>query len=243
MATEAPTTPASPSTGDRKSQIIDALLELAAERAFEDITIGDIARRAGVSLSQFREAFPSKGAVLGAFTRRTDKLVLDGTSDDLLGEPAKDRLFDVLMRRLDAMAPYKRGLEGILEWVRREPLAAAALNREVMNSMRFMLEAAEIDAEGTVGAVKLQGLVLAWARVLEVWFRDDDPGLARTMAALDRELARGGKIVARVEDLNRLASPFRSVIRAMFDARRRFDGRVRERARRHDDDGDDSAAA
>ena len=242
MATTSQSTPASSSPGDLKSKIIDALLELAGERAFEDITIGDIARRAGITLGQFREAFPSKGAVLGAFTRRSDKLVLDGTGDDLLGEPAKDRLFDVLMRRLDVMTPYKRGLEGIMEWVRREPLAASALNREVLNSMRFMLEAAEIDTEGPVGALKLQGLVLAWARILEVWFRDDDPGLARTMAALDRELARGGKIVARVEDLNRLASPFRSVIRAMFDARRRFDGRVRERARRPDD-GDDIEAA
>ena len=242
MTAPSATMPASAPSGDIKSQIVDALLELAAERAFEEITIGDIARRAGVSLSQFRESFPSKGASLSAFTRRIDKLVLDGNSDDLLGEPAKDRLFDVLMRRLDAMAPYRRGLEGVMEWVRRDPLAATALNREVMNSMRFMLEAAEISTEGAVGALKLQGLALAWARVLETWFRDDDPGLAPTMAALDRELVRGGRIVARVEDLNRIASPFRSVIRAVFDARRRFEGRIRERAPRNDG-GDETEAA
>ena len=32
--------------------------------------------------------------------------------------------------------------------------------------MRFMLEAAGIEAEGASGAIKLQGLALAWARVL-----------------------------------------------------------------------------
>ena len=235
MATQSQS--AAPS-GDTKGKIIDALMELAAERAFEDITLTDIARHAGITLGQFREAFPSKGAVLGAFTRRIDKIVLDEAADDLLDEPAKERLFDVLMRRLDAMTPYKRGLEGVVEWARRDPLSAAALNREVLNSMRFMLEAAGIDCEGAVGAVKLQGLALAWARVMEVWFRDEDAGLSATMAALDKELTRGGRIVARVEDLDRLASPLRSMVRAMFDARRSFEGRVRERARQRDERDD-----
>ena len=215
---------------DTRSKIVEALMQLAAERAFENINISDIARRADITLGQFREAFPSKGAVLAAFTRRIDRIVLDETSDDLVAEPAKDRLFDVLMRRLDAMAPYKRGLEGIMDWARRDPLSAAALNREVVNSMRFMLEAAGIDCEGAVGAIKLQGLAVAWARVLEVWFRDDDPGLSKTMAELDRELTRGRRIVARVEDLDRLASPLRSMMRAVLYPRRSSD-RARDHAR------------
>ena len=130
----------------------------------EDFTLGDVAARAGLTLSQFRDHFPSKGAILGAWSRQLDKMVLDGTSDDLIGEPAKERLFDVLMRRLDAMAPHRDALDGIMEWVRRDPAAALALNGVVINSMRFMLEAAGIDSEGPVGAMKLQGLALAWSR-------------------------------------------------------------------------------
>jgi hypothetical protein len=82
-----------------------------------------------------------------------------------------------------------------------------------------MLEAAGIESEGPVGALKLQGLVLLWGRVLRTWFRDDDPGLATTMALLDKELTRGGKFVARAEDVNRLASPIFSLARAMFERR------------------------
>ena len=146
--------------------------------------------------------------------------MLDGTTDDLLGEPAKERLFDVLMRRLDALAPYKLGLEGIFEWVQRAPMAAAAINRLEVNSMRFMLEAAGIESEGPVGAVKLQGLVLVWMRVLRSWLRDEDPGLAPTMALLDKELTRGGKNrVARRRTSTRLASPLFSLARAMFERR------------------------
>ena len=202
-----------------KDAIIEALMELAGERSWDDITITDITVRANVSLADFRDAFPSKGAVLAAFSRKIDRAVLEGTTDDLMGEPAKERLFDVMMRRLDALGPYKLGLEGIFEWVGRAPMAAAALNRLELNSMRFMLEAAGVESEGPVGAVKLQGLVIVWTRVLRSWFRDDDPGLAATMALLDKELTRGGKIVSRAEDVNRLASPLLSLARAMFERR------------------------
>lgn len=209
------TAPANP-----KEAIIDALLELAGERNWEDISLSEIATRAHVTLSTFREFFPSKGAVLSAFVRKIDKQVLDGIGDALTDEPPKERLFDVLMRRLDVLAPYRLGLEGISDWTARDPLAAAAINQQVINSMRFMLEAAGIDSEGPVGALKLQGLALAWRRVLQTWFTDDDPGLAATMAALDRELTRGGKLVARAEDLSRLTSPLVSIARALVERRR-----------------------
>lgn len=202
-----------------KDAIIEALMELAGERTWDDITISDIATRANLSLADFRDNFPSKGAVLAGFSRKIDRIVLDGTTDDLMGEPAKERLFDVLMRRLDAMTPYKLGLEGVFEWVSRAPVAAMAINRLEVNSMRFMLEASGIESEGPVGAVKLQGLVLVWIRVLRTWFRDQDPGVAATMALLDKELTRGGKVVSRVEDVNRLTSPLLSLARAMFERR------------------------
>ncbi len=222
-----------------RNAIIDALLELASERSWEDITISDVASRANVSLAVFRDHFPSKGAVLAGFSRRIDRIVLDAVSSETAGEPVKERLFDVLMRRLDALSPYKLGLEAIYDWASRDPLAASALNGVALNSMRFMLEAAGIDSEGPVGALKLQGLALAWARVLRAWFRDDDPGLASTMAALDRELTRGSTLVARADDVSRLVSPLFSLARSLFTARasrRRTSG-----ANRHNGGGGQSA--
>ncbi|MDB5594489.1 MAG: TetR family transcriptional regulator [Hyphomicrobiales bacterium] len=205
---------------DKRAAIVEALMTLAAERRWEEISISDVAAEAHVTLSDFRDAFPSKGAVLGAYSRMIDKQVLDGTTNDLMAEPAKERLFDVLMRRLDAMAPRREALRAIVEWAKRDPVSAAALNQVALNSMRFMLEAADISSEGAVGAVKLQGLVLAWMRILDVWFDDDDPAYARTMAALDRELTRGETLVARVEDVNRLAAPLRTLARALFNRTR-----------------------
>ena len=236
----APVSP--PRSGDPKARIVDALMELAAERRWEDITLSEIALRAGLSLADFRDHFPSKGAVLAGFVRRIDRIVLEGTTADLAGETAKERLFDVLMRRIDALKPYRDALQSVSDWVRGDLLGSASMNGVMVNSMRFMLEAAGIESEGPVGTLKLQGLAMAWNRVLDTWFEDDDPGLSATMAALDRELTRGDRLVARAEDLQRLTAPLRAVGRALLASRRNWRHRRRDRySGRHERDLDSRA--
>src|SRR5271166_543916 len=233
---------------DPRGKIVDALMELAGEQRFEDISIRDICKAAGVSLADFRDAFPSKGAVLAGFSRRIDRAVLAQDSDELADESPRERLFDILMRRLEAMAPYKEGLREVGAWLRREPAMALAINQVVMGSMRFMLEAAGIDLEsGAAGTIKLQGLAFAWSRIVGVWLNDDDPGLSKTMAELDRELTRGERAVAGVDRLNDLTAPFRALAEAAFDARRRLRDRshrvrVKTEGPETDDGGEASAA-
>jgi hypothetical protein len=52
--------------------------------------------------------------------------------------------------------------------------------------------------------LRAQGLAVLYANVLRVWVNDDDPGLARTMAALDRELGRGARLAGMLDDFCRL---------------------------------------
>jgi len=233
-------------TTDPRAKIVDALMELAAEQRFEDISIRDICKRANVSLADFRDSFPSKGAVLAGLSRRIDRAVLSQDSDELSDESPRERLFDILMRRLEAMAPYREGLREATAWLRREPMAALAMNGVVMTSMRFMLEAASIELDGGgAAAVKLQGLALAWSRVLNVWLDDDDPGLSKTMAELDRELTRGERAVSAVDRANDLAWPVRALAQAVFEARRRRNDRRRRPRKAHEGrgEGDESGAA
>ena len=227
---------------DTRGKIVEALMELAAERRFDDISVRDISKAAGVSLADFRDLFPSKGAVLAGFSRRIDRAVLEQEPGELADESPRERLFDVLMRRLEAMAPYREGLREVAAWLRREPAAALAMNQAAMNSMRFMLEAAGIEAKGASGALKLQGLTLAWARVLRTWLDDDEPGLSKTMAELDRVLTRGERAVAGVDRLSAAASPFAALAHAVFDAGRRV-REGRPRAAPKTDPGDEGAAA
>jgi AcrR family transcriptional regulator len=232
MTAEAPT--------NKRQAIVDALMDLAARRSWHEIEITDVAQAAGVSLAEFRDLFPSKGAVLGALSRQIDRQVLEGTTEDRAGEPARERVFDVMMRRFDALEPYKEALRRIFRDLQYDPLSLAALNQVALNSMRFMLAAAGIGTEGPLGTLKLQGAVLVYSNTMRTWFEDDDPTLARTMARLDRELRRSERILEGAEDLRRLSAPFRALGRALMEGRR---STRRDRSRRQDDGDTGNPAA
>ena len=204
------------SSGPR-DRVIDATLKLAAQRDFGDVTLTDIAHAAGISLADFRDLFPSKGAVLGGFNRRVDRQVLEALSDRSSPDSARDRLYEVLRKRLEALEPHRDALASVARWAARDPLMATALNRETVNSMRFMLEAADIDSDGPVGALKLQGLAFAWKRVLDAWFTG---GFSNALDTLDRELSKGERYVERAEDFVRMTQPLHDMASRIFDWRK-----------------------
>ncbi|HEY7248278.1 MAG TPA: TetR/AcrR family transcriptional regulator [Xanthobacteraceae bacterium] len=166
-------------------------MHLLAENPIEDIGLGEIARDAGVSLPELRATFGSPLAVLAAHVRQIDIEVLSGEDRDAAEESPRERLFDVLMRRIELLEPHKDAVRSLLRSCRRDPLLALALNSLAIRSQQWMLTAADIPAHGPPGALRAQALALLFASVLRVWVNDDDPGHARTMAALDRALARG----------------------------------------------------
>src|SRR5205823_11507894 len=111
--------------------------------------------------------------------------------DDMGEEPPRERLFDVLMRRLELLEPHKAAVRSLQRSAARNPGLALALNGLAVRSQQWMLTAADIGSAGPRGMLRAQGLSLLFASVLRTWVDDDDPGHAPTMAALDRALARG----------------------------------------------------
>lgn len=191
--------------------IIDAFMALAAEQDFADIRLSDIAARAGVTLGELRDAFGSRLDILAAYMKRVDRAVLDGIDNSLKGEETKDKLFDVLMRRLDVLAPHKGAIRGLAKAARRDPGLAMALNRLAVRSQRWMLAAADIELTGPGGAVRAQGLAWAFGKVLAVWLDDDDPALARTMKALDEQLAKAGRAAGALKTFEQVTAPLRGL--------------------------------
>jgi AcrR family transcriptional regulator len=214
-----------------RARIIEAFMALLAEKPFERIGFAEIAGRSGIQLPEMREQFGSTLAILAAHMKNIDRAVLAGIDTDLAEEPPRERLFDVLMRRLEVLTPHKAALRSLARSATRNPALALALNGLAVRSQQWMLTAADISASGPRGMVRAQGLALLFASVLRTWLNDDDPGLARTMAALDRALARGQRWSGLLDDLLRVS---------------RCAGRRRERAvrrRRADDAGEETIAA
>ena len=192
-----------PPAGDRE-KIIAAFLTLLADKPIERIGFAEIAEASGVSLAQLRGEFPSTLAILAAHMKSIDRAVLSEDFGDVEEEPARERLFDVLMRRIEILAPHREAVRSLTRSARRNPPLALALNSLAVRSQHWMLTAAGIGASGPRGMIRAQGLAALFGGVLRTWIHDDDPGLARTMAALDRALARGQRFVGLIEDLCRI---------------------------------------
>ncbi len=211
-----------------QGRIIDALMSLAAEKPWDKVSLDDVAKRAKVDLAALRRGFDSKFAILEALAARIDAEVLGDLDKEMAEEVARERLFDVLMRRFEALQPYKEGLRSVHKALTADPLFLAAWNRIAVTSQTWMLTAAGIGAEGIAGLLRAQGLVFAYARAFRTWLDDDDPGLARTMAALDKGLREGERWLQRAGDMARVVAPVMRLCRG--DGRRKGRARGEEQA-------------
>jgi AcrR family transcriptional regulator len=170
-----------------KGRIIAAALRLAEARRWGEMTLRDIAEEAGSNLVELRQSFATKADILAAFVRAVDDEVMRRAPRRAPDQAARDAIFEVVMSRFDVLAPYKSALASIA----RDAGLDCGLARSAIASQHWMLQAAGVDTEGGRGAVRVAGLASVYASVFRTWLADDDPGLARTMAALDRRLRRG----------------------------------------------------
>src|ERR1700746_1260705 len=187
-----------------RERIVDAFMTLLAEKSIERIGFAEIAKAAGVSLADLRGTFASTLAILATHMKAIDRAVLAAGAADMDEEPPRERLFDVLMRRLEVLAPHKDAVRSLMRSAARNPGLASPLNSLAVRSQQWMLTAADIAASGPRGMLRAQGLALLFASVLRTWIDDQDRGLARTMAALDRALVRGQRWSGLLDDLLRI---------------------------------------
>ena len=216
----------------QRDPIVGAFMALLGEKRFEDIGFAEIARRAGVSLSELRAKHTSKIEMLAAYMREVDRAVLDGIDPGMADEPPRERLFDVLMRRLDILAPDKAAVKSLWQFGAVQSRPHARGQRPATRSMQWMLDRRRHLGDRTQGHGARAGAdACCLDRCCAPGPHDDDPGQAKTLAALDRAMSSGQRFAGLLDDLLRIPE-------AACNATRVFGGR-----RRGEDRSDESAAA
>src|SRR5580692_5612920 len=161
---------------DTLAKATDAALALAAERPWREVSLRDIAERAGVDFADLYAKAPAKPLLVLRLSQKLDRAALATAATP--SEDAHDRLFDATMARVEAMETHREALrsmargEGAISIAPHLPLTARAI-----------LEAAGV----TATPPRLAAMTLVWARVVRVW-RDDEGALNRTMAEIDKRL-------------------------------------------------------
>ena len=172
---------------DFDTALITSALRRAVDDGWRTVTIAAAARAAGLPLPEARARFPSKAAVLLKLGRMVDQAALEEAPDE---GPVRDRLFDLLMRRFDAMQAHRGGVVAVMRALPMDPPTAVLLACATRRSMRWMLQAAGGSTTGLFGEIRVRGLMAVWLWAMRAWERDETEDLTTTMAALDTALAR-----------------------------------------------------
>jgi len=178
---------------DIDQRLVAGFWQSVASRGWDGTTMLAVAAASGVPMATLRRRCPDRARMLCLHNAVIDAAVLAGTVPGQAGID-RDRVFDVLMRRIDALQPHR---PGILRFTRDLPanpalglLALAGLPR----SMRWMLEAAELATGGPRDLLLAPALGAVWLATARAWTRDDSVDLGATMAALDRALDRAEQV-------------------------------------------------
>lgn len=175
--------------------IINAALAIAADNGWSAVTMAAVAEYADLALGDALLYAPTRAHLLVKFMDRLDAANLSGLTVSEEGS-ARDRLFEVLMRRFDLLNQKRHAVRAVIAGVPRDPPSAAMLACRVGRSAAALLGAAGISAEGLIGFARVQGLKAVMACALKAWMNDDSADLSKTMAALDKALARAERLAS-----------------------------------------------
>ena len=172
-----------------KEKTFKACLKVIEKEGWKSFTFAKAAEESGIPLSAFKKHFSSPSDVMIHLFQKIDKDVLE-SHVSTPGLSHKDALFEVLMERFDAAAPYKPVLKRFWhEWV-LSPDDFPSLACQGYDSMRWMLETSGLSPRGIQGLIRVQGLTALYLLTLRIWLEDDSEDLGKTMASLDKGLSK-----------------------------------------------------
>lgn len=183
---------------DLDETLISAAFALIAEEGWCGLSVARAARHAGLEVAAVRGRFPGKITILMRFGEMADKAALTGA---LVDGPVRDRIFDIVMRRLDALQAHRAGVLALLRDLPRDPLTAIALGPASLRSMGWMLDGVGVPTNGLRGKLRIQGMLALWLATLRAWSSDHSEDLSATMAALDKALDRAVQAEATMAEM------------------------------------------
>ncbi|MEZ5823934.1 MAG: hypothetical protein R3C97_04085 [Geminicoccaceae bacterium] len=172
-----------------KVDLITMAMEMIAEDGWRRFSMAALARRGHIGLDELYRQYAGPGAILAALGRRLDEDMLAGDVSGLDELDVRERLFDILMRRFEAMQPYRPAFAAMAREAARDPSLSLRALCNLDRMAARVADAAGIRLHGLAGKAARASLVLAYTRAFRTWLGDESGDMAATMAELDRRLA------------------------------------------------------
>ncbi len=190
--------------------IAAAALRLAGERGWRSLPLTEIALESGVTLAELSRHYTCRPEILDGFERMIDRRMLAGAAAGDIGDKPRDRLFDIIMERFDALLPYRDGVKRIARELPLDPGSALVLAGALPRSVAWMFSGARIAIAGPTMPLRLAALGGVYLSTLRIWLDDENQDLSKTMAHLDRQLNRAASLLSGDFGRTRPAEPMPS---------------------------------
>ena len=175
-----------------------AALRLAEDTPWGDLTLSAIAEEAGLALSEFYGL--TRDDLGNAFEEFFDRAMsAEGPAG---GDSPRERLFDVLMLRFEAMEDYRAGALSLMRHRDRTPSLLLRLPQHRVDTAHWALASAGLDDNsGAPLGLKIAGIALVVAQTERAWRKDKHGDFALTMAALDKGLRAAEERMQRLQQI------------------------------------------
>lgn len=168
------------------SSALDGWMAAFAADGWVGASLHGAAQAAGLSLGEVAEVAPDAWTAIERAADRGDLAAIGGSAGD--GSGPRDRLFDVIMARFDALSGSREAHQRLLHDARTRPALAIALTALVGRTAARTLGAAGLGSTGLAGIVRVNALAAIIVDVGRVWLEDADADLGDTMRRLDERL-------------------------------------------------------
>ncbi len=134
-----------------------AALSLAASGAWREATLTKLADAANRPVSDYYGA--SIGEAVDCVEEAFDRAIGDNLDKLDDSQSVRDRLFELIMRRFEAMEPHRAAVMAMEQGQDRDPTLMAAAHQRHVRCARWVLAIAGLEADGMTGQARAQGLV------------------------------------------------------------------------------------
>ena len=159
------------------------------------MTLATLAHAASRPLSDFYGASP--GEAVDCVEEAFDRAIADNMDQLDPGQSVRDRLFELIMRRFEAMEPHRAAVLAMEHGADRDPTLMAGAHQRHVRCARWVLALAGLEADGMTGQARAQGLGVIIGQARAAWRSDDAGDFAKTMASLDKNLRRAEEMFGR----------------------------------------------
>jgi AcrR family transcriptional regulator len=174
-----------------QDRILDKALEKAEAASWEKLHLHEVAEALDIALDEIRQYFPQKDDLVEAWFDRADRALLSAVhSEDFLDLPLDERLHQVIVSWLDALAPHHRLTREMLGYkfefghIHLQVLGIMRISRTV----QWFSEAARHDSTGLQRIIDECVLTTIYLTTFARWLFDDSANCRNSKKFLNAAL-------------------------------------------------------